>query len=125
MSVLRIRLERERAWSLPGSDLSGAVRWDLDRQVEALELRLFWYTRGRGSEDVEVVERLRFLEPEPSGERAFSFRLPDGPYSFSGALIALAWALELVTDPGDEVERFDLLVGPRPVEVRLTPLPDP
>jgi hypothetical protein len=45
---------------------------------------------------------------------------PKGPYAFSGKLITLAWAIELVVLPGGETERLDLLIGPAPVEVDLT-----
>jgi hypothetical protein len=56
------------------------------------------------------------------GDRSFSFRLPDGPYSFSGSLITLTWALELVALPNRTTERLDLVVAPTPVEVRLQSL---
>ncbi len=65
------------------------------------------------------MEELRFDAPGTDGERAFSFTLPLGPYSFSGSLITLAWALELVALPSGETERVELVVAPVPAEVRL------
>jgi hypothetical protein len=66
-----------------------------------------------------VVDSQRIERPELSGHTAFRFRLPNGPYSFSGRLITLAWAIELVVLPSEETQRFELLVGPRPVEVSI------
>jgi hypothetical protein len=122
MSVLRISTDEDQTWFKPAGVLLGSVRWHLDRAADAVELRLFWFTRGRGTQDVQVVDLLRFEEPQPSEERRFRFVLPDRPYSFSGRLVTLAWALELVVLPEDEVERLDILVGPRPAEVSLGPV---
>jgi hypothetical protein len=78
-------------WSLK---ITGDIsRWPI-------EVRLFWYTQGKGTRDVEVVDSLRVDNPEPSGHTRFSFQLPAGPYSFSGRLITLDWAIEAVALPG-------------------------
>jgi hypothetical protein len=116
---LRIELEDDRRWFLPGENLTGRTVWRLEEEPEAVGLRLFWYTSGKGTEDVEIVDRVRTETPGISGERGFSFRLPLGPYSFSGSLITLAWALELVALPDGTTERVELVVAPTPVEVRL------
>jgi hypothetical protein len=119
---LRIDLDGDRRWYLPGDTVTGRAVWRLDADPEAVELRLFWHTRGKGTEDVEVVDQLRTEAAGAAGERAFAFRLPLGPYSFSGTLITLSWALELVALPGGELERVELVVAPTPVEVRLVSL---
>ena len=122
MSTLRIDLDGEGSWRLPGTALTGRVSWDLEATPNDIALRLFWFTSGKGTEDVTIVEEQR-LEPDSrSGERAFALRLPAGPYSFSGSLITLSWALELVELPGETSARVDLVVAPTPVEVRLTSL---
>jgi hypothetical protein len=51
-------------------------------------------------------------------------RLPETPYSFSGRLISLLWALELVAPPSKTVGRQELVVAPGGQEVRLDSLPD-
>jgi hypothetical protein len=107
-------------WFKPGELIEGRASWHLDGETESIEVRLFWYTTGKGSQDVGVVRTLRIDGPDTSGHREFSIRVPEGPYSFSGKLITLAWAIELVTLPGAETERFDLRIGPQPVEVDLT-----
>lgn len=125
MITLRIELADDRSWFLPGGQLTGRAVWRLDEAPEAVELRLFWHTSGKGTDDVEIVEVRRFEGQGPHGEGAFDVTLPLGPYSFSGSLITLAWALELVALPGGETERLDLVVAPTPVEVRLTSLDRP
>ena len=72
-----------------------------------------------GPEDVEIVDSVRTAAAEITGEKGFTLRLPLGPYSFSGSLITLSWALELVALPDGGTERVDLVVAPTPVEVRL------
>jgi hypothetical protein len=108
-----------KTWYKPGDTVEGRVEWFLDEPADAVEIRLFWHTSGKGTRDVGIVESLRFDAPEGSGHGVFRFRVPDGPYSFSGTLITLAWALEAVALPSGETGRLDLGVGPRPVEVML------
>lgn len=103
----------------PGETVSGVVRWELDEDPTEVVLRLFWFTEGRGTRDVEVVASERFEAPGMRDRRSFSFQLPEGPYSFSGKLISLIWALELVADPGDRTARRMLTVGPGGREVLL------
>jgi hypothetical protein len=107
-------------WFKPGETIEGKVSWHLDDDADAIEIRLFWYTQGKGSQDIEIVDKKRIASPERGGDRSFRFRVPPEPYSFSGKLITLAWALELVVLPGGETERLDVLVGPQPVEVDLS-----
>jgi len=49
--------------------------------------------------------------------REFRFRLPEGPYSFSGKLISLLWAIEVVASPGDMAGRAGIVVSPSGREV--------
>ena len=107
-------------WFKPGETVEGKVSWHLEDDADAIEIRLFWYTEGKGSQDVEVVDEKRIANPNLHGDRSFRFRVPGEPYSFSGKLITLAWAIELVVLPGGETERMDLLLGPQPVEVDLS-----
>lgn len=108
------------SWFKPGELIEGVATWQLDEEVEAIEVRLFWYTSGKGTQDVGIVRVLRTDSPNPTGHREFSIRAPESPYSFSGKLITLAWAIELVALPSGETERLDLRIGPQPVEVDLS-----
>lgn len=122
MPELTISTADGSRWVRPGTELAGEVGWRLDDAADTIELRLFWLCRGEGTEHVEVIDSLRVARPAPSGRRSFCFRVPNGPYSFVGTLFALSWALELVVLPSGETARFDLTLGPRPVEVRASAL---
>jgi hypothetical protein len=123
MSELKIQLSTERTAFEPGEELAGTASWKLDPRPRAVELRLFWFTRGPGPEDAGVVERVRFEHALPEEARPFRFRLPDAPYSFSGKLFSVVWALELVAEPSKEAGRREITVAPGGKEVRLESLP--
>jgi hypothetical protein len=119
MSELSINFGQDRVAFEPGEEVAGTAFWRLDQPPRALELRLFWFTRGKGTEDAGVAETVRFDQPMPEETRAFRFRLPEAPYSFSGTLISLIWALELVVEPSKEVVRREITIAPGGREVRL------
>lgn len=119
MSDLRIELESGSRGFEPKSTLSGTASWSVSKPLEEVSLRLFWYTQGKGDQDVEIVAEERFRNPGQSERREFSFALPEGPYSFSGKLISLLWALELVAQPGGATHRQELVVAPGGQELVL------
>lgn len=102
----------------PGEEISGRISWEFDARPESVELRLFWYTSGKGDRDSAVIDSVEVENPPPCGEEAFRFQLPESPYSFSGKLISLVWALELVTEP-EAVERLDFILSPTGTELDL------
>ncbi len=106
---------------LPGEVVEGTVSWQLDQPARAAELRLFWYTQGKGDQDVGVVSTVSFANPGLQDRRAFRVSLPGGPFSFSGKLISLAWALELVVEPGSRASRTEITVSPTRTEILLLP----
>ncbi len=120
MGELRIELEGGRTWARPGSEVSGRVHWEIPEPLGELEIRLLWYTEGRGSRDVGVVERRVFETSAASGEVAFRLPVPEGPYSFQGRLVTLRWAVEAEALPGGPVAQESLVVAPTPVPVDLT-----
>jgi hypothetical protein len=119
MSHLKIGTREDCRQFRPGEELIGAAGWDLKTAPTAVEVRLIWFSRGKGSEDVGRVETVRFEQPKAAEARPFRLRLPAGPYSFSGKLISLSWALELVVLPGKESTRFEFTLGPEGKEVVL------
>ena len=119
MDVIEAHTDDGRSAYLPGETLSGTVSWRLDAPADGVEVRLFWYTRGKGTTDVQVVKAQHFDSAGTSGQRPFRFVLPEEPYSFSGKLISLIWALEAVVQPGDRTQRLELVVGPEAREVVL------
>jgi hypothetical protein len=124
MSELKIQPGGGRRAFEPGEELAGAASWKLDKPPHSLELRLFWFTRGHGEADAGVVETVRFDHALAEEARPFRFRLPDGPYSFSGKVISLVWALELVAQPSKETGRQEIILAPGGKEVRLGSLPE-
>ena len=120
MSPLRITTRDNRTAFRPGEEIEGTVGWSFAGAVpEAMELRLFWFTRGKGTQDVAVYENVRLDTPSTSEARPFRLRLPHAPYSFSGKYVSLTWALELVTDPPGEVERLEIILSPSGTEIEL------
>ncbi|HJQ69278.1 MAG TPA: hypothetical protein VKA70_09910 [Blastocatellia bacterium] len=119
MSELEIRTRDDKTSFLPGEVLEGQVSWATESAPELIELRLFWRTQGKGTRDVSVVQSILFENPRWQGTRDFRFQLPDGPYSFSGKLISLIWALELIVTSTNETERLDILVSPTGSEIML------
>jgi hypothetical protein len=118
--MLTIETSDGRTWFKPGESIQGRASWYLDREADAIEIRLFWYTSGKGTRDVGIEKSLEIDRPDTQGYRDFSFKAPEGPYSFSGKLITLQWSIEVVVPSTGETERVDFTVGPRPVEVVLT-----
>jgi hypothetical protein len=118
MSDLRIELAEDRHAFKPGEPVEGRVSWSVTGATSA-EVRLFWYTRGKGTEDVGLVDAVPFPNPQPAEQRTFRFVLPDGPYSFSGKLISILWAIELIVEPGSSVERREIVMSPSGREVVL------
>lgn len=116
---LRIDLDREDGGFLPGETLRGRASWRLDQQPSTVDLRLFWYTSGKGTRDIDIVHTQRFEQPRREEQRAFSIDLPRAPYSFSGTLISLIWAIELIVAPGLEAERKEFVLSPSRNEIVL------
>lgn len=119
MSELRLELAGGRTAFTPGEPLSGRVTWRVEDQPSSAELRLFWYTSGKGTQDVGVVDTLSFAAPRPGDQRDFTLPLPREPYSFSGKLISLTWAIELIVEPGGYVERQEFVLSPTGQELVL------
>ena len=117
MSTMRISTRDQRVSFRPGEEIAGVAAWQLESPPKAVELRLFWFTRGKGTTDVKVIQTLSFDAPKLEETRPFQLRLPGEPYSFSGKLISLIWALELVI--GKTAERLEIVVSPSGHEIVL------
>ncbi len=96
----------------PYGTLEGSVSWDLEKPPKDLELRVFWHTRGRGTEEAGIHFELP-LGGESRGERAFSCVLPGEPWSMDGKLISIVWAAELVEKKGGSLALEEFTVGPQ------------
>lgn len=107
----------------PEAILEGSVAWSFADQVDAIEIRLIWYTEGKGTQDVTVFETYR-CATRNGGEEKFSFVLPAFPLSFSGQLVSLRWAVEAVCKPSNENTRHELVIGPNGREIKLPSTPE-
>jgi hypothetical protein len=116
MTGLHIDLAGDRRAFQPGESVEGRVSWTVNGASSA-EVRLFWYTRGKGTEDVGLVDTVAFPDPQTTDQRTFRFVLPDAPYSFSGKLVSIVWAIELILEPGPSVERREFVMSPTGREV--------
>jgi hypothetical protein len=119
MSELEINLRENRTSYAPGETVYGSVQWNVGANPKRLDLSLLWYTAGKGTRDVGVMETVEIDNPGAFGSRDFAFTLPHGPYSFSGKLISLIWTLELVCSPGEQTVRQEITVSPSGHEILL------
>ena len=125
MSLIQVQIRDGYTAFRPGDVVEGTVLWQLQPGPTEVEARLFWYTQGKGDQDVGIVETIPYANPAPSDRRQFRFQLPEGPYSFSGKLISLEWAIEVVAQPGDVAGRTGITVSPTGDEIRLPVLAPP
>jgi hypothetical protein len=119
MSQIRIVLDRPAFQ--PGESVGGRVEWsdaDLERSV-SLRISLLWFTEGKGTEDTETLELHELQLPATTGSERFSLRLPAFPWSFSGHLISLIYAVEASLEPKGDVALERLTCAPGGQEVRL------
>jgi len=119
INQVRIGIRENRTAFLPGAELCGAAGWELSQTPKTVEVRLLWFTRGKGTGDVGVVDTVRFEQTLSMESRPFRFQLPIAPYSFSGKLISLLWAVELVVLPSKDSARTEFVLAPGGQEVLL------
>lgn len=121
MSRLAVHFDDGATAFEPGGELRGRAEWQLASPPQSLELRLLWFTQGRGEPEAETVGE-QALPLQALGDEAFAFPLPAGPYSFVGSLITLGWAVELVAEPDVSAARAEFTLAPGGEPVRLTPV---
>lgn len=119
MSDLNINVAGGRKAFQPGEPVEVEVSWRLDEPAQRVELRLIWYTEGKGVRDWEIVWSESFEQPALSDSRVCHVQLPTSPYSFSGRVVSLLWAFELVVLPVDDSIREDIVIAPEAREVVL------
>ena len=123
MSWLSITLDGERRAYRPGERVRGTVSWMVDEAPESVAVHLVWYTEGKGDQEVGLAAGAE-LRPGTEGSAEFDLELPPGPWSFSGKLISLLWAVELAVEPGIAATREPIVVGPEAEPIQL-PLEEP
>ena len=119
MTQLHIEILDNQTQFTPGSPIEGVLSWEFDNPPRSVELRLLWYTSGKGDRDSGIVYRETYENPMASDVQSFSFESPAGPYSFSGKLITLAWAIEVVIQKQKKLfDRVDLVIAPGQTEIQ-------
>lgn len=121
MPELRLETHEDQVHFQPGQTLHGLAGWELDEPPDTVEVRLSWYTEGKGDQDVRIVKHESFDNPPAVDARIFEFELPIQPYSFSGSLISVRWALELIVDHTHS-RRLDIVIAPEGREINLAEL---
>lgn len=116
---LGLFIDHNQTGFAPGAFLELSALWALPAAPASLEVRLFWYTRGKGTEDVKVVATEKIATPAAAGEARLRFTLPAAPWSFSGKLVSLVWAVELVAEPGARSTRCEFFLSPSGKEILL------
>ncbi|MEM1356169.1 MAG: hypothetical protein AAGC44_14100 [Planctomycetota bacterium] len=117
-SPITLTLDRDDAAYVPGEPITGTVAWDVPGDLDRVVLRLFWRTEGKGTQDVGVAEEVEFDLVSRRGSRGFSFSGLVEPYSFSGQLVSIVWAIEAIAKPSGDVVRRPLTFSPTGQEVR-------
>ena len=123
--MIRLGLRENQTAFRPGEAITGAVLWEFDAPPKSAEVRLVWFTRGKGTEDGGIASSVAFDAPPAADTREFSFNAPNGPYSFSGTLIAVMWAVEFVVKPGSEFQRIEIVIAPDAQEIHLPRIAQP
>lgn len=121
MSQLSIEIDEHRTNFHPGETISVLIDWSLATEPESIELRAVWNTVGKGTTDLGIEHSIVIDSPGLSESRWVEFPLPGAPYSFSGKLISLVWALELVVMPSEDSARTEITIAPNGSEILLTP----
>jgi len=118
--TLTLKLDQDPATLVPGQVVEGTAGWNLDAPPGMAMLRLFWYTEGKGTQNVGVIEDLALPANRASCLSTFRMTIPEAPYSFQGTAFTLQWAFELNVGNGHHVERLPLVVSPWVEQVTLT-----
>jgi hypothetical protein len=103
MSSISLELKDGKISYRPGERISGSVKWDLDKDVKYIAINVFWYTEGIGEQDSEIAAAEKIDMPFKSGSNDFSIQLPEAPFSYSGKITSLKWAVEATT-PKDKIK---------------------
>lgn len=118
--MIKIQLDNQQAAFIPGDTIEGSVSWEnLRVNTEEIDIRLIWYTTGKGDRDCEIIANQLVTSPEIMGKTRFRFVAPKRPYSFSGKLVSLVWAVEVVNIPDLEAEQVEFVVSNSGTEIVL------
>lgn len=114
-----IQIELKKTEFHLGETIDGEVRWLGLNEIDSLDIRLIWYTEGKGDRDFQVVASQEIRSPASEGQATFSFTAPNYPASCSGKLVSIRWAIEVVELPGINAQSTKLVISTNGKEVDL------
>ena len=84
----------------PGDLLSGSYRLVGDvTGLEAVEVSVYWFTEGKGDEDLGVHHVEKRTRADSGGSvpasGRFATRLPNSPLSYEGVLVKVIWGVHV------------------------------
>lgn len=121
-SSVRIAIVGGRTAFAPGEVISGTAACPRQSQPANVVVRLFWFTRGRGTSDMQIVEEVSVSNTQGLGEMPFSLRVPNGPYSFSGRLISIVWGIEAMDELSGKSGKIEIVCAPEGREIAPNPV---
>ncbi len=95
----------------PGGTLRGTVSWGIPHPPRKLEVRVFWYNGEPGSGEARTIGSLELGEAQ-EGSRGFDFALPELPWSVTGQVVKVGWAIELVEKKSGSLALADFTMSP-------------
>lgn len=109
----RVTVTLEKAAYRPGEIVEGTVAWDTEGEdFESVDISLLWLTEGKGTEDTATAAQHHVPSPSPRGAERFALALPDYPWSVSGQLVSVVWAIEASLEPKGDVTLERLVSAP-------------
>lgn len=103
----------------PGETIRLVAEWKCPQKPPRAEVRLIWFTEGKGDTDRAIVRREQLDKPRATDSRTVEFKLPEAPYSFSGKFVSLVWAVRLELFGAGKSRQLDITVAPLAREVIL------
>ena len=94
----------------PNGEREIRVRWDAAVGAEAI-VSLAWRTTGRARERSQIIATRTLPTPGEAGVGAVCIQLPEGPWSYRGALFGVEWSVEVTPAAGEPVTAV-VTVGP-------------
>lgn len=117
---LRIELDEGRTTFSPDEVIRGRAIWMQSGVVQSARVCLVWYTEGKGTRDMDVAHDASLPVMVSSSGHPFELTAPaEGPFSFSGKLISLLWAVELVIEPGGKTVQQSITISPTGLAIDL------
>lgn len=121
MPTLTLETNANQTLFRPGDPIDGLAGWEFaDDPPKWVEVRLYWRTAGKGTEDAVIADAIRFDEPAAVDAQVFHFVAPEGPLSYEGRLIEIRWGIEVVARKTKETAQLDLTLSTSDQPVRTS-----